>query len=87
MTVNHAHGRVETRVRDAEEAHLAAVVGDVFDEPINRVPRIRALVRVLRSFLWIKGPDVDIFPFGAETPAHVLRDEDEVVPCQGPERA
>ena len=51
MRIDHAHGREEARVRDAVHAHVAIVVAHVFDQPVDGVPGIGALVGVLRAVL------------------------------------
>ncbi len=75
--VDHAGGGVEARVRDAPHAHAAVVPGDVLQQPLDRVVRVRALVDVRRARLLREvRPHVDELALRHHPPAHVLVDED-----------
>ena len=83
MRIDHAHGREEARVRDAVHAHVAVVVAHVFDQPVDGVPGVGALVSVLRPrFHRLVGADVDEDALGGEAPAHILANEDKLLAHQ-----
>jgi hypothetical protein len=86
MRIDHTHRRVETGIRDAEDANFTVVVGDVFDEPIDRVVGIGVFVSVFGAFVGIEGANVNVLAFGAVAPADVLRDEDELILGESQER-
>ena len=74
MRADHPHRHFPSVPRDAPLAHAAIVVRDVLHEPVDRVPRIRALVR-LRRALHVRNV-VDELALRLELSARVLVDED-----------
>ena len=75
--VDHAGGRVETRVRDAPHTDPAVVVGDVLDEPVDRVERVGALVDVGGAgLLRLVRPHVDEFTLRHPAAANILVHDD-----------
>ena len=68
---------VEARIRDAPHSDSAVVVRHVFDQPINGVVGVGALVDVgWAAFLRLVRADIYELAFGHEPPAHILIDED-----------
>ncbi len=78
--VDHAGGDVEAGVGDAPHADAPVVIGDVFDEPVDGVVGVSALVGVGVGLLdGLVGADFGPFAFRHVAAADILVDEDEAV--------
>ena len=83
MRIDHAHGREESRVRDAVHAHVAVVVAHVLDQPLDGVPGVSALVGVLRAGLGrLVRADVNKGALGGKAPTHILAHENKLLAHQ-----
>ena len=77
MRVDHPRRREEPPVRDAEEAHAAVVVGQVSQEPLDRVPRVGLLIDIgRRSLLWPMRGHVGERAFRHQPAADILAREE-----------
>ena len=85
MRIDHAHRRVEARIRNPEDPHFAVVIGSILHQPIDGVKGVGALVRLLWPLVGIERSHVHILAFRAIAPAHVLRHKDEPVLRERPE--
>ena len=76
MRVDHAGGSEKSGIGDAPDAGFAVVVGNIFQEPVDGVVEVAAVVDVGGGFF-----DVDVrahfdeFAFGHEAAANVLHNE------------
>ena len=86
MAVDHAHRRVKAGIRDAKHAYFAVIVRHVFHQPVDGVPGVGAFVKILGAFVRIERTHMHVSALGTVTPAHILRDHDELVLCQRAER-
>src|SRR4030095_13093143 len=72
-------------VGDTIHSHFAVVVGNVFNEPFNRVVCVRSLVRCVGIGQINLGRKLEV-ALGLETSAQILNDEDVTVLCEFLER-
>ena len=79
MGIDHPHRGVEAGIGDAEHADVAVVVRHVLHQPVDGVVGVRAFIEILRALGRIERTDVHVSALRAVAPAHVLRDEDELV--------
>ena len=79
MAVDHAHGGVKARIRNAEQADFPVVAGNVFDQPIDRIPGVGAFVRFQAVLGGIEGPHMDILTLRTVAPPDILGDQDKPV--------
>jgi hypothetical protein len=81
MSVDHAGRHVEAGVRHPPHAHAAVVAGDGLQQPVDRVPGVRALVHGRRRLPLTRHVRPHFLPDAfRQVPApHVLVDEDEAV--------
>ena len=77
VRVNQAHGGVKAGIRNAPHADPAVVVGNVFDQPLDGVPGVRAFVEIFRAGLrrLVRAHVVEL-AFGHPAAADVLVDKD-----------
>src|SRR5262249_5825537 len=77
MGMDDAGGNVESGIRYPHHACTTVVARYVLDQPVDRIPRVGALVDILRTALLIDmRPHVRKLPLRHESPAHVLVNED-----------
>ena len=77
--VDAGHGREEAGVGHAEDADAAVVVGDVLEQPLDRVVGVAGLVHPGRIRRIVERPVHEELPLAAVAAADVLGDEDVAV--------
>ena len=88
MRVRHPGRRIKSRIRNPVNSGLAIVVGNVFQEPVDRIVRVGALVDVLRPlFYFLMRRHFDELAFALKTAANVLVNKNEAVRNEASRRA
>ncbi len=76
MRVEHPHHRQPCAVAGAGHADTAVVVRHVLQQPFDRVVGVGAFIDGLVVLRIARLPEHDELPFGLESPANVLADDD-----------
>ena len=80
VSVNHAGGRVEAGIGDAPQPDPAVVARHVFQQPVDRVKRVAALIDFFRAgLLRTVRPHVDKLTFRHVSATHILINYDVAV--------
>ena len=76
MRIDDARRSVKPGIRNAPDAHLAVIVGDILQQPVHRVVHVAAVVHVvLRFFVVNVRPHFQERAFRHVASAHVLKNE------------
>lgn len=77
MGINECGSCVETRIGDSPDADLAIVAGDVFEQPIDRVVSVAALIDLIGiHFVGDLRPNIFEVPFGHPPASDILIHKD-----------